>query len=112
MVLRSREWAEPRLGLVHHVNETNCLKLQTPDGAFSVLGKVELQTNFSGARKVELQTNFSGASSTNVDGKNKSIDSVEFLVLGSDWPGPDLVLGNPCESETEPETDSSDPDHQ
>ncbi|CAJ0881944.1 4513_t:CDS:1, partial [Entrophospora sp. SA101] len=90
---------------------------------------------------VELQTNFSGASSTNVDGKNKSIDPVEFLVIGSDWPGPDLVLGNPwlqkngtmidmcnnklsmhdnfaipivknSESETEPETDSSDPDRQ
>jgi len=65
------------LGLVHHVNESNCPELQTPDGSFSVLGKVELQTSF------------------NVDGKHKSTDPVEFLVVGPDWPGPDLVLGKP-----------------
>ncbi|CAJ0853853.1 5445_t:CDS:1, partial [Entrophospora sp. SA101] len=61
----------------HHVNKSNSLELQTPDGSFSVLGKVELQTSF------------------NVDGKHKSIDPIEFLVLGSDWPGPDLMLGKP-----------------
>ncbi|CAJ0900680.1 2185_t:CDS:2 [Entrophospora sp. SA101] len=58
------------LGLLHHVNETNCLELPTPDGTFSVLGKVELQTSFS------------RASSTNFDGKHKSTDPVEFLVVG------------------------------
>ena len=65
------------LSLVHHVNKSNSLELQTPDGSFSVLGKVELQTSF------------------NVDGKHKSTDPVEFLVVGPDWPGPDLMLGKP-----------------
>nr|CAG8580880.1 710_t:CDS:2 [Entrophospora candida] len=45
--------------------------------------------------KVELQTSFSRASSTNVGGKHKSTDPVEFLVVEPDWPGPDLMLGNP-----------------
>nr|CAG8638821.1 7158_t:CDS:2 [Entrophospora candida] len=72
-----------KLGLVHYVNESNCPELQTPDGSFSVLGKVELQTSFS------------RASSTNVDGKHISTDPVEFLVVGPDWHGPDLMLGKP-----------------
>nr|CAG8444472.1 7869_t:CDS:2 [Entrophospora candida] len=58
-----------QLGLVHHVNETNCLDLQTPDGTFSVLGKVELQTNFS------------GTSSTNVNGSQ--INVLDILPLMS-----------------------------
>ncbi|CAJ0835314.1 13190_t:CDS:1 [Entrophospora sp. SA101] len=65
------------LGLVHHVNESNGIELQTPSGSFSVLGKVELQTSF------------------NVDGRHLSTDPVEFLVVGPDWHGPDLVLGKP-----------------
>ena len=48
----------------------------TPDASYSTLGNVNLHIGFNDSEK------------------HKNI-SDEFVVLGPDWPGPDLILGMP-----------------
>ena len=48
----------------------------TPDASYSTLGNVNLHIGFNDSEK---HKNISG----------------EFVVLGPDWPGPDLILGMP-----------------
>jgi hypothetical protein len=48
----------------------------TPDASYSILGKVNLYIGFE-------------------DGEKHKSTPVEFMVLGPDWPDPDLTLGGP-----------------
>jgi len=57
-----------KLGLTYYI-ESNSIEM--PDTSYSTLGKVNLHIGFE---------------------KHKSI-SGEFIILGSDWPGLDLILG-------------------
>jgi hypothetical protein len=59
------------LGIAYH-NENNSIK--TPDTSYSTLGKVDLHIGFN-------------------DGKKHKSISGEFIVVGPEWPGPDLILG-------------------
>jgi hypothetical protein len=61
------------LGIAYH-DENNSIK--TPDASYSILGKVDLHLSFN-------------------DGEKHKSTPVEFMVLGPDWPGPDLILGGP-----------------
>jgi len=61
------------LGTTYH-SESN--SIVTPDASYSTLGKVDLHISFNDGEK------------------HKSIAG-EFIVLGPDWPGPDLILGGP-----------------
>ena len=61
------------LGNAYH-DENNSIK--TPDASYSTLGKVNLQIGFN-------------------DSKKYKSTPVEFIVLGPEWPGPDLILGGP-----------------
>src|ERR1044072_6749083 len=61
------------LGITYH-SESN--SIVTPDASYSTLGKVNLHIGFEDGEK------------------HKSIP-VEFIVLGPEWPGPDLILGGP-----------------
>ena len=61
------------LGITYH-SESN--RIETPDASYSTLGKVDLHIGFNG------------------DKKHKSTPG-EFIVVGPDWPGPDLILGGP-----------------
>src|SRR4051794_16647796 len=61
------------LGITYH-SESN--SIVTSDASYSILGKVNLHIGFE-------------------DGEKHKSTPVEFMVLGSDWPGPDLTLGGP-----------------
>ena len=61
------------LGITYH-NKSN--RIETPDTSYSTLGKVNLHIGFNDSEK------------------HKTIPS-EFIVLGPDWPEPDLILGMP-----------------
>ena len=63
------------LGITYH-SESN--SIATPDGSYSILGKVNLRIGFE-------------------DGEKHKSTPVEFIVVGPDWPDyfPDLVLGIP-----------------
>jgi hypothetical protein len=61
------------LGITYH-SENN--SIETPDAIYSTIGKVNLHIGFNDGEK------------------HKSIP-VEFMILGPDWPGPDLILGGP-----------------
>ena len=61
------------LGITYH-SESN--SIVTPDASYPTLGKVNLHISFEDGEK------------------HKSIP-VEFIVLGSEWTGPDLILGGP-----------------
>ncbi|PKK56551.1 hypothetical protein RhiirC2_799775 [Rhizophagus irregularis] len=54
--------------------ENNSIK--TPDASYSTLGKVDLHIIFN-------------------DGEKHKSTPGEFIVVGPDWPGPDLILGGP-----------------
>ncbi|UZO09259.1 uncharacterized protein OCT59_029493 [Rhizophagus irregularis] len=59
------------LGITYH-NENNSIK--TPDTTYSTIGKVNLHIGFN-------------------DGEKHKSTPSEFIVVGPDWPGPDLILG-------------------
>src|SRR6266542_3902225 len=59
------------LGITYH-SENNSIK--TSDVSYSTLGNINLHIGFNNGKK------------------HKSI-SGEFIILGSDWPGLDLILG-------------------
>ena len=61
------------LGITYH-SESN--SIVTPDTSYLTLGKVNLHIGFE-------------------DGKKHKSIPVEFIVLGPEWPGPDLILGGP-----------------
>ncbi|CAB4403266.1 unnamed protein product [Rhizophagus irregularis] len=61
------------LGITYH-SESN--SIITPDASYSTLGKVNLHIGFN-------------------DGKKHKSTPSEFIVVGPDWPGPDLILGGP-----------------
>ena len=61
------------LGITYR-GESN--SIVTPDASYSTLGNVNLHIGFNDSEK---HKNISG----------------EFVVLGPDWPGPDLILGMP-----------------
>ena len=62
-----------KLGITYH-SESN--SIVTPDASYSTLEKVNLHIGFE-------------------DGKKHKSTPVEFIVLGPEWPGPDLILGGP-----------------
>ena len=62
-----------KLGLTYYI-ESNSIEM--PDTSYSTLGKVNLYISFNDSEK------------------HKTIPS-EFIVLGPDWPGLDLILGMP-----------------
>jgi len=62
------------LGITYHSENNN---IKTHDATYSILGKINLHIGF------------------NDDEKYKSIGSSEFMVLGPDWLGSDLILGGP-----------------
>ena len=59
---------------IAYYDENNSIK--TPDASYSTLGNVNLHIGFNDSEK---HKNISG----------------EFVVLGPDWPGPNLILGMP-----------------
>ena len=59
---------------ITYPSESN--SIVTPDASYSTLGNVNLHIGFNDSEK---HKNISG----------------EFVVLGPDWPGPDLILGMP-----------------
>ena len=61
------------LEITYH-DKSNSIK--TPDASYSILGKVNLHISFNDSEK------------------HKTILS-EFIVLGPDWPRPNLILGMP-----------------
>ena len=61
------------LGITYH-SENN--SIETPDAIYSTIGKVNLHIGFN-------------------DGEKHKSTPGEFIVLGPDWPGPDLILGGP-----------------
>ncbi|RIA79840.1 hypothetical protein C1645_839798 [Glomus cerebriforme] len=61
------------LGIIYH-SESN--SIATYDATYSTIEKVNLHISFN-------------------DSKNHKSTPVEFIVLGPDWPGPDLILGGP-----------------
>jgi hypothetical protein len=61
------------LGITYRSESNNIV---TPDASYSTLGNVNLHIGFNDSEK---HKNISG----------------EFVVLGPDWPGPDLILGMP-----------------
>ncbi|PKC52869.1 hypothetical protein RhiirA1_513425 [Rhizophagus irregularis] len=61
------------LGITYH-SESN--RIETPDASYSTLGKVDLHIGFN-------------------DSKKHKSTPVEFIVLGLEWSGPDLILGGP-----------------
>ena len=61
------------LGITYHDKSNS---IETPNASYSTLGKVNLHIGFNDSEK------------------HKTIPS-EFIVLGPDWPGPDLILGMP-----------------
>jgi hypothetical protein len=65
--------SELELGITYH-SENN--SIETPDAIYSTIGKVNLHIGFN-------------------DGEKHKSTPGEFIVLGSDWPGPDLILGGP-----------------
>ena len=61
------------LGITYRSESNNIV---TPDASYSTLGNVNLHIGFNDSEKRK-----------NIPG--------EFVVLGPDWPGPDLILGMP-----------------
>ena len=61
------------LGITYH-SENN--SIETPDAIYSTIGKVNLHIGFN-------------------DGEKHKSTPGEFIVVGPDWPGPDLILGGP-----------------
>ena len=61
------------LGITYHDKSNS---IETPDAFYSTLGKVNLHISFNDSEK------------------HKTILS-EFIVLGPDWSGPNLILGMP-----------------
>jgi hypothetical protein len=61
------------LGITYH-SENN--SIETPDAIYFTIGKVNLHIGFN-------------------DGEKHKSTPVEFMVLGPDWPRPDLILGGP-----------------
>ena len=59
------------LGITYHSES-----IVTPDASYSTLGKVDLHIGFN-------------------DGKKHKSTPGEFIVVGPDWPGPELILGGP-----------------
>ena len=59
------------LGIAYH-SENN--SIGSPDAIYSTLGKVDLHIGFN-------------------DGKKHKSTPGEFIVVGPDWPEPDLILG-------------------
>ena len=61
------------LGITYH-SENN--SIETPDAIYSTIGKVNLHIGFN-------------------DGEKHKSTPGEFIVVGPDWPGPELILGGP-----------------
>ncbi|CAB4426404.1 unnamed protein product [Rhizophagus irregularis] len=61
------------LGIAYH-DENNSIK--TLDATYSTIGKVNPHISFN-------------------DGEKHKSTPSEFIVVGPDWPGPDLILGGP-----------------
>ena len=58
------------LGITYHDKSNS---IETPDASYSTLGKVNLHIGFN-------------------DGEKHKSTPSEFIVIGPDWPGPDLIL--------------------
>lgn len=65
-----------KTGLTFHESNMGS-KIEGINGSINALGKIDLRTSFTN------------------DGKHKNTDPIEFFILGSDWSGPDLILGKP-----------------
>src|SRR6266498_4445575 len=59
------------LGITYHDKSNG---IEAPDPSYSTLEKVDLHISFN-------------------DGEKHKSTPGEFIVVGSDWPGPDLILG-------------------
>ncbi len=59
------------LGITYHDKSNS---IEAPDASYSTLEKVDLHISFN-------------------DGEKHKSTPGEFIVVGSDWPGPDLILG-------------------